>query len=195
LATFLPILRETEKPEQMPAIVMIGAICTFLFTGCLAFTTYYAWGSALDQPVVTEMLPAVNPFVQMLKIVFCVNLAVSYPIHGTVIMKSLTENILNRNYFEVSADKSMTYTVNFIRALVPLLGLIVTITVCDYLDKVLSIIGCTTSAIMVIFVPTMIHYGLVAKTKFEKGSDITLMSIAVLLLVIGPAAIINSWQK
>lgn len=45
-----------------------------------AFACYYAWGSNLDQSVVTEMLPPDNVFVQVMKLLFCVNLMISYPI-------------------------------------------------------------------------------------------------------------------
>ena len=45
-----------------------------------AFTCYYAWGSNLDESVVTEMLPPDNVFVQIMKLLFCINLMISYPI-------------------------------------------------------------------------------------------------------------------
>jgi len=41
---------------------------------------YYAWGADLTEPVVTEMLPADNLFVQIMKLLFCVNLVFSYPL-------------------------------------------------------------------------------------------------------------------
>eukprot|EP00353_Schmidingerella_taraikaensis_P013445 CAMPEP_0185590728 /NCGR_PEP_ID=MMETSP0434-20130131/61822_1 /TAXON_ID=626734 ORGANISM="Favella taraikaensis, Strain Fe Narragansett Bay" /NCGR_SAMPLE_ID=MMETSP0434 /ASSEMBLY_ACC=CAM_ASM_000379 /LENGTH=111 /DNA_ID=CAMNT_0028215131 /DNA_START=764 /DNA_END=1099 /DNA_ORIENTATION=+ len=63
IGCLLPVMRETEKPELMPAIT-VGAMLT-LFVVYVTFSTvcYYAWGEDLTQPVVTEMLPAQNSFV------------------------------------------------------------------------------------------------------------------------------------
>ena len=41
---------------------------------------YYAWGSDLTEPVVTEMLPAGNMVVQIMKLLFCLNLVFSFPL-------------------------------------------------------------------------------------------------------------------
>lgn len=41
---------------------------------------YYCWGSSLTEPVVTEMLPADNIYVQVMKLLFCLNLVVSFPL-------------------------------------------------------------------------------------------------------------------
>ena len=76
----MPVMREVEKPELYP-IQTIGALiflCTIYVL--FAFTCYYAWGSNLDQPVVTEMLPPDNHFVQVMKLLFCLNLMISYPV-------------------------------------------------------------------------------------------------------------------
>ena len=54
------------------------SLCTFYTL--FSFLCYYSWGSDLDEAVVTEMLPADNVFVQIMKLLFCVNLMVSYPL-------------------------------------------------------------------------------------------------------------------
>lgn len=63
IGCLLPVMLETEKPEQFNMIT-VAALMT-LCTVYLAFSSlcYYAWGGDLDQPVVTEMLPADNRFV------------------------------------------------------------------------------------------------------------------------------------
>ena len=34
----------------------------------------------MDEPVVTEMLPAGNPYVETMKLLYCLNLIISYPL-------------------------------------------------------------------------------------------------------------------
>jgi len=63
IGSLMPVLRETEKPEQYPRIV-IAALVTLcaVFIG-FSQICYYAWGQGLDEPVVTQMLPADNTLV------------------------------------------------------------------------------------------------------------------------------------
>lgn len=80
IGCLLPIMRETEKPEQSPCIV-VSAIVSLCFIYMLfSSICYYAWGADLTEPVVTEMLPADNAFVQVMKLLFCINLIFSYPL-------------------------------------------------------------------------------------------------------------------
>ena len=80
IGCLLPVMRETEKPEQLPCITVccLVMLCTIYvsFSGLC----YYAWGSDLTEPVVTEMLPAGNIFVQVMKLLFCLNLVFSFPL-------------------------------------------------------------------------------------------------------------------
>ena len=80
IGSLLPVMRETEKPEIAPYIA-IAAFGT-LFTMHVTFSSicYYAWGENLTEPVVTEMLPADNVFVQAMKLLFCINLFFSFPL-------------------------------------------------------------------------------------------------------------------
>jgi len=80
IGCLLPVMRETAHPDLYPKFT-IAALC-LLCTIYIAFSyvCYYAWGSDLNEPVVTEMLPADNTFVQIMKMLFAVNLMISYPI-------------------------------------------------------------------------------------------------------------------
>lgn len=62
----------------------------YITVGCLLFLCtiyvsfsmlcYWAWGSDLTEPVVTEMLPADNTFVQVMKLAYCLNLVFSFTV-------------------------------------------------------------------------------------------------------------------
>ena len=90
----MPVLKETEKPEQYPRIVVAA-----LVTLCAVFIgfsqiCYYAWGQGLDEPVVTQMLPSDNTLVQVVKLVFCVSLVFSFALTGNIIVRTLQEVFL-----------------------------------------------------------------------------------------------------
>ena len=93
IGCLMPVMRETQNPEQMPliagsALVLLGLVYTSFSSIC-----YYSWGSDLTEPVVTEMLPADNTFVQVMKLLFCLNLVFSYPITIVPSLNTL-ENII-----------------------------------------------------------------------------------------------------
>ncbi len=73
-----------------------------------SFLCYYSWGSDLDEPVVTEMLPADNSFVQVMKLLFCVNLMISYPI--TIVPAFNTfETLLGKKETNSDEDEQQRY--------------------------------------------------------------------------------------
>lgn len=89
IGSLLPVMRETEKPDQF-GLITVAALMT-LCTIYLAFSSlcYYAWGGDLNEPVVTEMLPADNSYVQLMKLLFCINLIFSYPLTLQVTFNTL----------------------------------------------------------------------------------------------------------
>jgi amino acid permease len=80
IGSLLPLMRETAEPEKMPQITLVVLACLGTIYATFAFLCYYAWGSDLTESVVTEMLPAGNTWVQIMKMLFCVNLVISYPL-------------------------------------------------------------------------------------------------------------------
>lgn len=105
IGCLLPIMRECEKPERMPAITL-GAIWSLAIIQ-VAFSSvcYYAWGDTLDKPVVTEMLPADNTFVQIMKLLYCINLVYSYRINIVPTFTTLEAYVLGVK--ETNKDEDM----------------------------------------------------------------------------------------
>lgn len=60
IGCLLPVQREAAQPEQFPRLVIFALLTLFAFYVLFSFLCYYAWGSDLDEAVVTEMLPADN---------------------------------------------------------------------------------------------------------------------------------------
>lgn len=60
IGCLLPVMRETEKPEKLPMITVAALLTLCGIYVAFSSLCYYAWGDNLNQPVVTEMLPADN---------------------------------------------------------------------------------------------------------------------------------------
>ena len=80
IGCLLPVMKETEKPQQLPLITALALITLCIVYVSFSSICYYAWGASLTEPVVTEMLPADNLFVQIMKMLFCLNLVFSFPL-------------------------------------------------------------------------------------------------------------------
>ena len=79
IGCLMPILAETERPALLPIITIFALAFLCVLYVAFACLCYYAWGSDLTEPVVTQMLPQGNVLVQAVSFLFCLNLVFSYP--------------------------------------------------------------------------------------------------------------------
>jgi amino acid permease len=196
IGCLLPVMRETAVPDAFPylAVAALGILTTIY----IAFSSlcYYAWGTDLNESVVTEMLPADNVWVQVMKLVFCVNLVFSYPLtvtpawHAGQELFFGTKENENERYVE---SRVLYWSINMFRSALLGLTLLVTLYVSDSLDKVISVAGAVFGMTNVLLIPSLCHYILLADSKWQKGCDIAIMVFAGFMLVFGPATIIASW--
>ena len=76
----MPVLAKAREPEKFnkSLIAAIATLCViFIFFGEL---TAFTFGDTLTEPFITEMLPAKNWIVSLIKVAYTGNLICSYPI-------------------------------------------------------------------------------------------------------------------
>lgn len=76
----MPVMAASEKPErinEMLIYVYITLVAAYLL---FSEVCYFAWGSDLNEPLVTQMLPAGSTLVIIMKFLFSLNLICSFPI-------------------------------------------------------------------------------------------------------------------
>ena len=136
----------------------------------------------MDQPVVTEMLPADNVFVQIMKLLFCLNLMISYPITITPAYTTL-EALLGKEETKVEEDDEdndndsgdgtqraggetlkQYWIINAMRSFVVLCTVVVVVLVYAKLTTFISVVGGVFGMINVLLLPSIAHLKLVAKT-------------------------------
>ena len=181
----------------MPIVIVsaLSALCTVYVI--FSFICFYAWGSNLTEAVVTQMLPADNVYVEIMSVLFSINLLFSYPLTIFVTNQTLAAFI-----FGTSEDERLGYhhestwhfwKLNILRSGVLLAGIIVTICVAGVLDRMISIMGVLLGMSNVLFMPALCHYRLLAETQRAKTIDIVIMSLAVVMFFFGPFTIIRQW--
>ena len=111
-----------------------------------------------------EELPSDNAFVQVVKFLYCFNLMFSYPlciyptnmIIDASLFKSVTPNSTKRLVYE-----------NISHTIVLIIAIILALWLYEYLDKVLAIIGTVCGLSVVLVIPSICHYKLIATDKVD----------------------------
>ena len=80
IGMLMPIMHASESLESFKISVIAAYVTlTIFFTG-FSVICYLTWGSDMDKPIITEMLPADSKLVILTKLTYCVNLICSYAI-------------------------------------------------------------------------------------------------------------------
>ncbi len=63
IGCLLPILRETEHPENFAWLTFAALWSICLLQIGFSSLCYYAWGSDIKEPLITELLPSANVWI------------------------------------------------------------------------------------------------------------------------------------
>lgn len=186
----MPIMSATANREQFPYILTLAMISLTFMHIFFAELCYYTFGKDLNVAIITDKMPADNPIIQVVKLLFILNLVFSYPL--TIFIT----NVILESFTFRSFKKSTTlrkWLKNAQRSLILLLGIICAIYLKDSLDKILALSGTLLGTTCVMKFPVICHYRLLAKTKWDKAVDISLFMISLIVMLFISYQIILSW--
>jgi len=168
IGCLMPVMKETKVPEKFSMITV--AALTTLCTSYIIFSSlcYYAWGTNLNETVVTEMLPADDVFIQFMKLFYCLNLVFSYPLTNMVTHSSVQEFIFGTSKsgrYENPDERALYWKVNVVRSSILACALFITIYAADALDKVFAIAGAILGMTNVLLIPSICHLKLMAESR------------------------------
>ena len=76
----MPVMSASKEPERFKEMLIYAFVTLMLIYIIFAEISYMAWGTNFDEPLVTQMLPADNTAVIIIKFLFSLNLICSFPI-------------------------------------------------------------------------------------------------------------------
>ena len=76
----MPIMSATANREQFPYILTLAMISLTFMHIFFAELCYYTFGKDLNVAIITDKMPADNPIIQVVKLLFILNLVFSYPL-------------------------------------------------------------------------------------------------------------------
>jgi amino acid permease len=124
-------------------------------------------------------LPDESIFVQIIRILYCVNLFCGYSLTIYPTNNILESYILKK----VPRSKARTWLKNFMRFIIVLLGVVSATLLAAKLDKFINILGALLCAPIAFIMPTLVHMTLVAKTKMDMTKDIIILAISITIFV------------
>lgn len=175
----MPVMHSSESPESFKAS-LICAIATltiiYIFFGSLGYLT---WGQSPIEPYSTDMLPASNIAVIVMKFLFSFNLIFSY----SITIQPANQILGNWFCSKAPRGKCRHWLKNLQRSVVVFVSVIMAMTIADKIDKFLALVGALLCAPLAMTIPALVHLRMLAKTNREKLIDIILIvsSVAVLL--------------
>ena len=168
------------------AILTLAVI--FIIFGLLTYSTF---GSDLDEPFITEMLPASNLGVELIKVLFCLNLVFSYPI--TI---NPTNSILESYVFggDPRREKgTRVWARRFSRFMVCLAATLAGMALARDMDKFLGLLGALVGSPLALTLPALVHLKLVAQTRLIKMFDYAIIGISLFTLTLSTYMSAQQW--
>lgn len=179
IGVVMPILQACNCPEKFPTLLFWAvALLAVAITG-FSEIAYFAYGNELTKPIILSIMPKDSLLVNVVKILFCINLACSYPL-CIYPVNVIVEGYLFKN---MSHSHLRKWLKNLSRMTFVILGAVMALIFAEHLDKFLSLLGAVLCAPLAITFPTLFHLKLIAKTKYEKVEDIIIIGISFFIFV------------
>ena len=99
---------------------------------------------------------------------------------------------------EKSELKKIYWFENISHSVVLVIGMLLAIYLYDHLDKVLALCGAILGTTVVLFIPSVCHFKLIACDRFEgstlmKVFDLTISTYAVIVLILATSQVLFKW--
>lgn len=179
IGVILPIMEVTENKDNYYKILCVTISLLAVFYVVWTELMVVAWGNQLTTPLITDQLPQKSVITYILKILFTFNLLFSYPL---VIHPA---NLVVESWLFSTWPKSRKRQLckNVSRTLIVVLSCVVALAVYDKLDRFLSITGALTCIPIAFILPAALHYKACAETPLQRGIDLTITIVSIVMMV------------
>lgn len=126
---------------------------------------YFAYGSNLTEPIVTEMLPTASVISMLIKILFCINLIFTIAIAINPANTTIESYALSRFKSNKTLHK---WSINISRVIVITVACYIAVELSDKIDKFLGLLGALCCAPLAILMPALLNLKVLSKTPKEK---------------------------
>jgi amino acid permease len=187
----LPVMEASDYKDNFTWLLIGGLtllLCIHIYFSELC---YYTYGENLNEPILIEQLPQDNWFLIIGRLLFCVNIVVSFPL-----LIYITNHILESYTFSRMKYSTLrTWLKNLSRTVVTTISFLIAFYCYKQLHKIISFVGVFVGSFIVLVTPALVHYKLVASTPYQRGYNIAIVVYALGFAIGLGTMILVTWNK
>lgn len=177
----MPLMTAAKDKANFPNLVMITMVALSLMHISFSTLCYMTFGNELTKPIIMEQMPQGNIIIQIVTFLFILNLVFSYPLTIYV------SNIIIESFCcaKVENTACRKWMKNLSRSLVLLVGIISALYLAEILDKVFALCGTILGTTVVMTLPALCHYKVIACSEDQGSLSGRIVDIMLLIVSIG----------
>ena len=179
IGIILPVQDVTKNPETYFRIV--AGVIAFVGATYVGFGLYctLVWQTDIEKIITSQKGMEPEGLQYAIIILFCINLLFTYPL----MLYPAHIIVENGLYSSWPKTKKRQWTKNLTRALLVAFTVVFTMAVDEKIDKFLGILGALTCTPIAFTFPALFHLKAIAKTKFQRATDITIIIFSIIVMV------------
>ena len=181
IGIIIPIMETTTRPDLYPKIlsgVVILVTFIYLFFGNLM---YFSFGKERvgEEPLITEIMPTKDIPIALVDVIWIINLLITFPL----VLHPASMVIESYIFGKMKKGIPRKWLKNFSRTICVGFVVALSVTLLSTMDKLESVNGSFACIPLAFLLPSIFHYKLVAKTKFEKIIDLAVAAFSFGLMI------------
>ena len=149
----MPLMSATKNRNEFPTLLALALTTLTIIYICFSELCYFTFGDKLDKPIIMEMMPQTNIVIQVVTLLFILNLIFTYPL--TVYITNIIWESFTCSGLQPGPCRK--WVKNLQRSFVLLLGILCALYLKDILDKVLALSGTILGTTVVMAIPALCH--------------------------------------
>lgn len=194
IGVILPVkeaCQDTKNYTRIVVLVLFVSSALYIIFGAI---NYFAYGAEhlSRAPLITKILPQDNIIVQIAVTAYVFSCLISYPLilhpANMVIESYLYKGMNHKSVYR-------TYLKNLNRTLLVGFTVVLSLTLEDTLDKLMSVVGSVTCTPVSFILPAAFHLSLMAESRWEKFIDWLIIVLGTFIMVFLTAYTFYNWNE
>jgi len=191
IGVVMPIYEQTRKSVNFQKMLTMSILSLILLFASFGLLCYRYFGHMEESKTfVIQNLDQNDWFVKVTRLLFCINLVFSYPLTVYPTNKILESFIFVKMLHNTPTRKWLK---NLSRTIICFLGCFLSISFSNVLDKFLGVSGAVIGIPIILIIPTLCHYKLIAESRRDKILDITLILFSIITMFVCSYNGIKAW--
>lgn len=193
IGVILPVKDTCQDTKSYTSVVVLVLLVSSTLYVAFGAYNYFAYGmeKLSTAPLITKILPEDSLIVQISLSSYIFSSLVSYP----MILHPANMVIESYLYKNMKSSVYRKYLKNLNRTLLVGFTIVLSLTLEDTLDKLMSVVGSVTCTPVSFILPALFHLNLIAESKCEKFLDYLIIVLGSFIMVFLTGYTFYNWNS